>query len=164
MAGFMADSKSQSWCTPEWILERVRQVFGGQIHLDPCGNGAARVDALHELRGQSDLDDGLAERWERFRNVFCNPPFGKGVDRWMAKAEETGKAGVEVILLVPAFVSRHAWHDHVASAEAICFLRGRVKFLGAESCAPFATALVYWGHRPWAFREAFADRGMVIKP
>lgn len=76
-------SGSDSWMTPDPILERARAVLGG-IDLDPASSALAnqRVKAVEYCDEQS---DGLSRRWLTgdaseagiyVSSVFCNPPGG----------------------------------------------------------------------------------------
>lgn len=78
-------SLSDSWMTPDDVLERVRNTLGG-IDLDPASSEAAneRVKATTYFTEQ---DNGLLLSWTWFEketskwiktgSVFCNPPGGK---------------------------------------------------------------------------------------
>ena len=73
-----------------------------------------------------------------------NPPYGRGIDKWMRKAWETAQAGHTVVCLVPARTDTGWWHDYAARGE-VRFLRGRLTFEGyAERGhnAPFPSAVV----------------------
>lgn len=73
MAGHIADAGSLDWCTPDWILDLVRNVFGGQIDLDPCWNPNAHTNA--KVSYTLPKNDGLADPWN-YPTVFVNPPYG----------------------------------------------------------------------------------------
>jgi hypothetical protein len=70
-----------------------------------------------------------------------NPPYGRTIARWMAKAVESAAAGATVVCLVPARTDTAWWHDYAVKGE-IRFLRGRLKFGGAQHSAPFPSAVV----------------------
>lgn len=162
MAGYFKDAARNDWGTPEWLVGAARAALGGRIDLDPCGNPERVLPGIARtfLPPQ---DDGLALPWEG--TVFVNPPFGKPLDAWMAKAEsEAVTRGAEIVFLAPAVVSRACWHRHVPKASSICFLKGRVTFDGAQHSATFPVALIYYGSHPWVFHAAFAKHGMVIAP
>jgi hypothetical protein len=48
------------------------------------------------------------------------------------------------------------------TCDAICFWKGRFKFLGADDPAPFPSVLVYWGQDAPAFKKHFEPFGKVI--
>lgn len=83
--------------------------------------------------------DGLHGSWGG-RRVFCNPPYGRWVERWLAKAREAELA----VYLLPSRTDTRWWHDHAMRADEIRFLRGRLTFRGATAPAPFpSVVLVY---------------------
>ena len=82
--------------------------------------------------------------------VFVNPPYGRGLAAWVAKARrevEEGRAKT-VVALLPARPDTAYWHDHVAGRAAVYFLRGRLRFGDGEQGAPFPSALAVWGAGP----------------
>jgi hypothetical protein len=157
--GYMLRSARGDWRTPPEIVEALHLLWDGPPDLDPC----APVEPPHIGRVNLcvPVHDGLAERWSG--TVYVNPPFGD-LDDWAAKCASEAKLGAEIVLLLPARTDTRYWHAHVSTAKAICFLRGRLKFVGAPGACPFPTALVYWGPRPWLFHRVFAARGMVVAP
>jgi phage N-6-adenine-methyltransferase len=82
--------------------------------------------------------DGLAQEWDGV--CFMNPPYGRTVGAWMAKALASAQAGATVVALVPARTDTAWWHDYATQAE-IRYLRGRVRFGGGDP-APFPSAVV----------------------
>ena len=67
--------------------------------------------------------------------------YGKEIGKWMAKAYGESKNGATIVCLVPARTDTSWWHDHAMQGE-IRFVRGRLKFEGATSSAPFPSAVV----------------------
>jgi hypothetical protein len=74
LAGHIASSKNQNWCTTLDIVERVKRVFGGTIGLDPCSNEQSIVGATVEYRLPE--HDGLVEPWTA-KSIYANMPFGR---------------------------------------------------------------------------------------
>jgi hypothetical protein len=75
--------------------------------------------------------------------------------------------GVETLMILPAATDTKHWHKYIfATAAAICFIRGRVRFLLPNGepggPAPMACALVYWGHDRERFRAAFEKKGHIV--
>lgn len=70
-------SRSDSWGTPEWLLDIVRSFLGG-IDFDPASSAAFNdiVKAKHFMTSE---DDALIEPWRFFigETIFLNPPGGK---------------------------------------------------------------------------------------
>jgi hypothetical protein len=111
-------NQNVDWYTPPWVF----QALGLQFDLDPCQpeNGVPWIPAQ---RKYTLLDDGLASPWSG--RVWLNPPYGKHTGAWLAKMHNH-RNGVALVF------SRTdcAWfHESIAFADAILFLRGRVKFV-----------------------------------
>lgn len=87
--------------------------------------------------------DGLECSWGGHQ-VFCNPPYGRGItSKWVDKAIEEGRKTL-VVMLLPARPSTRWWARAVESCQEVRFVRGRIKFQGAESGAPFPSAVLVW--------------------
>jgi hypothetical protein len=150
------------WRTPPEVVERVREALGGHISLDPCSASHDGFADINLPGPTGSAHDGLAQGWHG--GVYVNPPFD-ALATWAAKcASERRDRGSEVILLLPARTDTAYWHDHVSTADLICFWRGRMKFVGAPASCPFPVALAYWGDRPALFPAVFSPKGMVVAP
>jgi hypothetical protein len=60
-----------------------------------------------------------------------NPPYGRQLTSWVAKAREEhlcGRAELGVVALVPARTDTRWWHDSIAGAADIWMLPGRLAF------------------------------------
>lgn len=159
--GYMARAAKADWRTPVAVLDLVREVFRGRIDTDPCASPDPD-DWFAEVNYAAPGQDGLEEAWAG--RVFVNPPFGD-LDRWAAACRRAhATRGCEVILLLPARTDTAYWHEEIVTANAVCFWRGRMRFVGAPANAPFPTALVYWGAWPWLFHEVFSAKGRVCAP
>lgn len=141
---------SQDWYTPESILCHVRAFLGD--YYDPCppSYGAAPVI------------NGLLVPW-RGRSVFCNPPYGRAIRAWVAKAmlERT----TDLLLLVPASTDT-GWFAPLLRLP-LCFVRGRIQFDrpgGASAHAPHPSVIAYRGRRVAAFADEFSALGPVLRP
>jgi phage N-6-adenine-methyltransferase len=179
MSGHIKDMVSQHWNTPASIVDAVRDVFGGQIDLDPCDNEFSITKPLVSF--QLPVNDGLKNDWnqvshflERPINVYCNPPFGRSDDGtsvadWVKKCAQVGyyKEVKEVILLLPASTETTFWHEHIwPTADAICFIKGRVSFQlegKGSGASTKGTAIIYWGTNVEVFIERFSELGRAIR-
>jgi site-specific DNA-methyltransferase (adenine-specific) len=74
------------------------------------------------------------------RRVFCNPPYGRGIGDWLAKAREADVA----VYLLPSRTDTQWWHEHAMKADEIRFIRGRLKFGDATNSAPFPSAILVY--------------------
>jgi phage N-6-adenine-methyltransferase len=136
-------SIDQSWQTPPKLLDALYRVFE-RFDLDPCAPRRTRPTVRARLHYTAE-DDGLSLPWHGA--VFVNPPYGRPLAAWIAKAHHeatSGRARV-VVALLPARPDTRYWHEHVAGKATVFFLRGRLRFSGSTQCAPFPSALVLWG-------------------
>ena len=156
-------SERMDWRTPQNVVDLVREFAGGEIALDPCSGPGSIVGARVEW---TEADDGLPRPWTIDAHggvAYVNPPYGRALPTWTEMCANEAMSGCEIALLVPARPDTRWWHSSVVgAADAICFWRGRLRFLGAPSSAPFPSALVYYGRREERFREVFAPYGWVV--
>ena len=134
----MGSSRTDEWPTPPDVFSQLAREFG-PFDLDPCATPENAKCPRYFTRA----DNGLAQHWAG--RVYLNPPYGRhggGIAAWMRKAWESVQNGTDlVVCLVPARVDTAWWHDYAARGE-VRFLRGRVRFEGASSGAPFPSAVV----------------------
>lgn len=68
--------------------------------------------------------------------LWLNPPYGRTIGLWMAKAVQASAVGAIVVALVPARTDTVWWHDHVMAATAeVRLIRRRLHFGGAVPLA-----------------------------
>ncbi len=78
--------------------------------------------------------------------MFCNPPYGKEVPKWVHKAyESVREPGTVVVMLLPARTDTRWFQEWIYHRAEVRFLCGRVKFElngVAQSAAPFPSMVV----------------------
>ena len=153
-------SASGEWETPRDLFARLDREFS--FTLDVCATSRNRKCPAYFTRTK----DGLAQRWTG--TCWMNPPYGRAIGAWMKKAFNESLNGAKVVCLLPARTDTTWWHDWVLKAQEIRLLRGRVRFVGAASPAPFPSAVAIFGRRRskvsqqivgWNWRNA-VDRGI----
>ncbi len=127
-------SQDHTWETPHDLFALLDHEFN--FVLDVCA-----VPTTAKCRRYfTPHDDGLAQSWSGV--CWMNPPYGREIVRWVAKAHRTAASGQgSVICLVPARTDTRWWWDHARFAE-VRFLPGRLKFGGAANSAPFPSAIL----------------------
>ena len=138
-------SDVHTWETPIELFLRLDAEF--HFTLDVC----ALPETAKCARYFSPADDGLSQAWEGV--CWMNPPYGRAIVDWMRKAFEESQRGCTVVCLVPARTDTEWWHQYAMRGE-IRYLRGRVRFGEATSCAPFPSAIVIFRDRWWERRLA----------
>ena len=139
--GAAYSSDRADWETPKELFDRIDAIW--RFDLDAASSDANALCADHF----TPETDGLSRSWAG-RRVWVNPPYGRDIGKWVAKAHQEAMAGAIVVMLLPARTDTRWWHDHVAHADEIVFLKGRLKFcLGGveQGPAPFPSALVRFG-------------------
>ena len=171
-AGRRVVSISQSWCTPPKYVRAVREVFAGDIALDPCSNRYSVVHARTEYC--LPVHDGLSSTWNH-PSIYVNPPYGADRQRgttikdWLRKCVLAHEQhGSEVLALVPVATNTRHWKLYVfGAATAVAFLYDtRLRFLvdGKDEGkgAPMSCAMVYWGKHFSRFDDVFTPYGAVL--
>jgi len=133
----MFSSKTGEWATPQEFFDKLNWRFG-EFDLDPCADPSNTKCANFF----TEAEDGLSKCWEGFTS-FINPPYGRGMDRWIQKAyQESRKEDTRVVMLIPARTDTKYWHQYVMKADEVYFVKGRLKFGESENSAPFPSAVV----------------------
>jgi phage N-6-adenine-methyltransferase len=129
-------STSDEWSTPPEVFAELNEEFG-PFDLDPC----ATAENAKCPRNFTRKEDGLAQIWTG--RVYMNCPYGRAIGLWMRKAWESVQSGEAelAVCLVPARVDTAWWHDYALQGE-VRTPRGRLRFGGATSSAPFPSAIV----------------------
>ena len=77
--------------------------------------------------------------------VFCNPPYGRELPKWVKKCYEESLKGTLVVMLIPARTDTRWFHDYIYGKAEIRFIKGRLKFGNAKQSAPFPSMVVVYG-------------------
>ena len=121
------------WATPQEFFDKYNKQYGFQT--DVCAieeNAKCNVWYSPEV-------DGLSQDWHGV--CWMNPPYGRGIIKWVRKAYESSLQGATVVCLLPARTDTAWWHDYCMKGQ-IEFIRGRLKFGGSKNSAPFPSAIV----------------------
>lgn len=141
-------SGSVVWRTPPALFLALDKEFDFTIDV-AADDGNAVCDRYLD----ADVD-ALTEPWGRER-VFCNPPYGRELDRWLAKAIlEAQEHGALVVMVLPARTGNAWFHRYVLRHAEIRFIPGRLNFTvggSARKNAPFDSMVVVY--RPWSVGE-----------
>lgn len=122
--------------------------------------------------------DGLAQPWSG--RVYMNPPYGREIGKWVAKASAEVLAGhVEFVVgLLPARTDPRWWQTYVLrgvrrlgprgaatlvdaprSIAEVRFLPGRLRFGDAPGPAKFPSAVVIWRGEQYVESPVLSDSG-----
>ena len=164
MSGYAKISGNTDWNTPTKYVNAIVD-FWDEINLDPCSNEGSIVPA----KVKYDINiDGLKAQWSN--KTFVNPPYGRGIKDWFAKAWYEHKLNdKEILMLVPVSTNTSHWKEYVwGKANSICFLYDtRLKFRinGDENNkgCPMSCCFVYYGNEVAKFIEIFSNYGYCVK-
>jgi site-specific DNA-methyltransferase (adenine-specific) len=128
------------WETPEDLFNHFNKIFN--FDLDVCADKKNKK----LKRYLSEKDNALIKDWDK--KNWCNPPYSNG-NQWkfIRKAYEESLKGKLTVCLIPARPDTKAWHDYVMKADHIQYIKGRLRFVGAKSSAPFPSCIVIFGLR-----------------
>ena len=134
-------SKKDDWETPRKLFEELNKEFSFDVDV------AASDENAKLPKYFTKEDDALVHNWDG--NVFCNPPYGRQIGKWLQKGyeEHLREQDRVIVFLIPARTDTSYWHNFIFDKAEIRFLRGRLKFeVGGESkdAAPFPSALVIY--------------------
>ena len=125
-------SATDQWETPQRFFDELDKEF--HFTLDPCAD-----DYNHKCKKYFTKEiDGLLQNWGG-ETVFCNPPYGREIGKWVEKAA-TEKA--TTVMLIPARTDTKWFHDYIYRKAEVRFLRGRLKFGDSKNSAPFPSMVV----------------------
>lgn len=127
----MFSSKSEVWETPQDFFDRLNAAWN--FETDLC----ALPENAKCKKFYTPEQDGLLQEWAGV--CWCNPPYGRQVGQWVEKA---AKSKATVVMLLPARTDTKWFHEWVLPFGEIEFIKGRLKFGGAVSPAPFPSMIV----------------------
>ena len=125
----LISSKSDHWSTPAETYDALNREFG--FTFDPCPLMSS--------------EDGRKVKWTG--RLFCNPPYSRIVEFLKKGLYHLAAGDCELLVyLIPARTDTAWFHDYCKQGE-IRFIRGRLKFGGSKSSAPFPSMVVVF--REW---------------
>ena len=127
-------SANGEWETPQELFDELDKEF--RFTLDVC---ASPHNAKCKMFLVDGFPDALAVPWEGV--CWMNPPYGRNIGQWIQKAYIASKNGATVVCLLPSRTDTRWWHNYCMKGE-IRFIRGRLKFGGSKTGAPFPSAIV----------------------
>lgn len=133
-------SNSNEWETPQKVYDELNREF--DFTLDPSSSEKNhKCDKYFTLS-----ENGLEKSWKGER-VFCNPPYGREIVKWIEKgySEVLSNDCQVVVFLIPARTDTRYFHDYIYNQFEIRFIKGRIKFEKnkiSQSSAPFPSMIV----------------------
>lgn len=135
MDAVMFSSKTEEWATPQAFFDKLNDEFS--FTLDVCSTDENAKCKKHYTKS----DDGLAQDWSG-ETVWCNPPYGREMPKWIKKCSEHPSCGNVAVMLIPARTDTKAFHEYIYHKSEIRFVKGRLKFGDGKNSAPFPSMVV----------------------
>ncbi len=139
--------------TPPAIFEALDLEFD----LDPAAPPGG-VPWIPARKIYTESDDGLTQPWEGL--VWLNPPYSNPAP-WIETLHHHGHG----VALLPADTATAWFHQWVVTADALCFIRHRLRFIredrGLETSGRFPSVLVGYGEQA-AVAVADCQLGWVV--
>ncbi len=132
----LSQPKTHEWPTPQPFFDTLNFEFGFTLDAAANKDNAKCAKFYSGEWGR----DGLTNPWVGV--VWCNPPYGTEIGKWVRKGYESAQQGAVVVMLIPSRTDTAYWHDYVMKASEIRFVRGRLRFGDAVASAPFPSAVV----------------------
>lgn len=130
-------SKTDDWATPLDFFVSQDAIHG--FDLDVCASDSnAKCNEYYTKD-----DDALSKQWKGV--CWMNPPYGREIGKWVRKAYESSLSGAKVVCLLPARTDTKWFHDYCTKGS-IEFIKGRLKFGGSKTNAPFPSMIVVFNH------------------
>ena len=132
----MFSSKSCMWETPQDFFDKLNDEF--HFSLDVC----ATPENAKCSNFFTEKVDGLKQNWGGQGTIWCNPPYGRDVSKWVKKAYELSQEGGTAVMLLPARTDSRWFHEYIYNKAEVRFVKGRLKFGGSKNSAPFPSMVV----------------------
>ena len=132
----MFSSATDNWATPQAFFDELNAEF--HFDLDVCADEINHKCDKYYTKEQ----DGLTMPWKGI--VWCNPPYGREIGKWVRKALFASVGGATVVMLIPARTDTKWFHDYIYKRDnvEIRFVKGRLKFGNSKNSAPFPSMVV----------------------
>lgn len=128
-------SSDREWETPDSLFLPLQKEFN--IKIDVCASEKnAKCKRYIDRKTNS-----LSVRWGP-DTCWMNPPYGRGIEKWVRRAHEESLKGVTVVALLPARTDTTWFHNYIHGKHEVRFIKGRIKFVDAKSSAPFPSMIV----------------------
>jgi site-specific DNA-methyltransferase (adenine-specific) len=146
----MFSKASDEWSTPQDFWRELHAEFCFDYDAAATSDNCKMVTYFGLDHPWQENRDALIAEWSAFGQTFwLNPPYSK-CREFIAKAARQAERGCTTVCLVPSRTDTRWWHEHVWDANCdscrpgveIRFVKGRLKFGGAENGAPFPSVVI----------------------
>ena len=153
----MYSSKKDNWGTPKKLFNKLNEEYN--FTLDPASDDINFLCKKHYTKEM----DGLNQSWQG-EKVFLNPPYGKGMIKWVEKARNEWLLGdCTIVLLLASRTDTHWFHDYIYAVDGAKweFTERRVKFIdpdtGKEAGSPAFGSIIVTFEKGKVYRNTFIE-------
>ena len=140
MNNSLLSSVKMDYSTPKYFFYKLNQIFNFNYDL------AADATNHKCMSYFNPKQDSLKQDWSKIPGwCWLNPPYGKTIGDWVAKAMSSSIEGANIVMLIPARTDTTWQHNFVFKASCIIFIKGRLKFGDSKNSAPFPSQLAIFG-------------------
>ena len=133
----MFSSATDEWATPQELFDELDSEF--HFELDVCANESNHKCDKYYTKEQ----DGLLMPWVADGAIWCNPPYGREIGKWVNRSWHAS-SNATVVMLLPARTDTRWFHDYIYKKPnvEVRFIKGRLKFGNSKNSAPFPSMIV----------------------
>lgn len=127
-------SKKEDWETPQKLFDELNKEFNFTVDVASSDNNY-KVNKHYTIK-----ENGLIQNWDN-EIVWCNPPYGRTIEKWVEKAWNSSAL---VVMLLLARTDTKWFHKYIYKKDIveIRFIKGRLKFGDSKNSAPFPSMIV----------------------
>lgn len=149
-SALMFSKASDEWSTPQDFWNVLDAEFAFTLDAAASLENRKCVSYFGLDHADPNRQNALTRRWATIGTIWLNPPYSM-CREFIGKAAQTAMDGdATVVCLVPSRTDTRWWHEHVWDRERhqprtgveVRFVKGRLRFGGAESGAPFPSVVI----------------------
>lgn len=160
------NSGKYEWYTPVKFIEAARKLMG-TIDLDPAsseiGNKVIRANKIYTKE-----NSGLLDHNHWFGNVWMNPPYNNSLVADFTKKLSQELPNIDQACVLVNNATETKWFQNYifGNCDAICFVKGRIKFLDINGMATGSSLqgqiIAYFGSNRELFCNIFKEFGTCL--
>lgn len=148
-------SQKDDWGTPQWLFQVLHVQYRFTLDLCASAENALLPRFCTQVQSARVCNGGTLQPldWTQER-FFANPPYGRQWPKILASIPQ----GAQGVFLLPSRTGSRWFHKMINDASWLVFFKGRLKFRGAITSAPFDSVLFgYSVPRPKGVEGKFID-------
>lgn len=132
-------NKSDEWGTPQAFFDIFDSVF--EFKLDAAASASNKKCRKYYSEKNSALDADWIEKLKKGDAVWINPPYSLTKEFVEKAIEQHDEYKFDIVMLVASRTDTEWFYRALDVAKQVFFIKGRLKFEGAENGAPFPSCI-----------------------